>query len=205
MDTDTQKKQLASLFSRIKLIVLSPKECWDTISNEDENPQTILKTKVIPLLIVGALCTVVGYEIFGSAIGALVTWRPPLVSFTVSTIVMGVLEVVKLYIAAWLIQKLASFFQGNATPTRSFSFAAHAMLPVLAGQVLNIFPPLGLLGRVLLIITIYAFYQGVPRMTSVPQSQALGFTASFIVSMILISLFLVVLAGVIITPPAPGI
>lgn len=180
MNTEQIQHDLIALFQRLKLVILSPKECWNTIAGEDESPKKILTSRVIPLIVLGIICTIVGYTIFGIS----TPWSPLFV------IVSGVVQVVQLYIAAWLVVKLASFFQGTATESKAFSFVAHSMLPSLAAGLLGIIPPLGILRILLAIISMYTFYQGVSKMTTVPENQKLGFTASFIVAMLLISMVL---------------
>jgi len=204
MEATIQKAQMTSLINRLKLVILSPKECWNTIATENESQASILTRTVIPVLAAGVICTIVGLQIFGVSMGELGTWRPPLVSFTLSTLVMSVFQVLFLYIGAFLVQKLAPLFQGQASSSQAFSLIAHAALPGLFASVLTIYPPLGILGVVLGIVSLYALYQGVSKMTTVAENKRLAFTASLIASMILVSLAMGVLSTLFIAPPTPG-
>lgn len=204
MEATSQKIQITSLINRLKLVILSPKECWQTIASENESPKSILTHLIIPLVVVGALCSIVGLQVFGITMGPLGTWRPPLVAFTLSTVVMSALQIVSLYIGAFLVQKLAPLFQGSASPTQAFSLVAHAALPGLFASVLTIYPPLGLLGAVLAIISLYTLFQGISKMTTISENKRLPFIAALIVSMILVSLVLGGLSNLLITPPTPG-
>jgi hypothetical protein len=204
MEAATQKAQLTSLINRLKLVILSPKECWQTIANQDENPTNILTHTIIPVVVAGTICSIVGLQVFGLSIGALGTWRPPLVSFTLSSIVAGISQIVTLYIGAFLVQKLAPLFQGQASPSRAFSLVSHAALPGLFASVLTLYPPLGILGVVLAVVSLYALFQGIPKMTTVTEDKRLAFAAAFIASMILISLALAVVSGTLVSIPSPG-
>jgi hypothetical protein len=204
MDATTQKHHITSFINLLKLVILSPKECWQTISNENQSPATLLTHTIIPLVVVGTICSIVGLQVFGISMGALGTWRPPLVSFTLSSIVAGISQIVTLYIGAFLVQKLAPLFQGQASPAKAFSLVAHAALPSLFASVLTLYPPLGIVGVVLLFVSLYALFQGIPKMTTVTEDKRLAFAASFIASMLLISIVLAALSGLLVSIPSPG-
>jgi hypothetical protein len=206
MEATLQSFNLAALINRFKLVVLSPKECWKTISSEDHDPKALVMSVILPLVVVGIVCSTIGLQVFGISMGPLGTWRPPLVSFLLSQVVNGVMTVVGVFVSAWLIQKLASFFHGSATPSRAFSLVTHAMLPLLASNALTIFPPLTVLGLVLLILSLYTLYQGSSVMTTVPENKRLGFVVSFIACAILVSIVFAAISAPIIgtqTPPLP--
>jgi len=204
MEATIQKAQVTSLINRLKLVILSPKECWNTIANENESQTSILTHTVIPVIAVGAICTIVGLQVFGVSMGELGTWRPPLVSFTLSTIVMSVFQLLFLYIGAFLVQKLAPLFQGQASPSQAFSLVAHATLPGLFASVLTIYPPLGRFGIVLGIVSLYALYQGTSKMTTIAENKRFAYTAAFIASMILVSLVMGALSSFFVSSPTPG-
>lgn len=205
MNAENMIKRLSALGTQIKGLIVSPTTCWEAIAQDDATPSKILSEKVIPLIALGVICTVVGFQVFGISMGPLGTWRPPLVSFTVSKLVAGLVTVVQIYVAAWIALKLTNFFQGSATQQKAFSLVAHSMLPALAASILSLYPPLALLGLVLVVLSIRAFYLGVPKMTTVPESQKLGYTASFVVSMLLVVIVLTFATARLIANPTPGL
>jgi len=190
----TKSFDLSAIINRAKLVILSPKECWQTISKESHNPKDLLRSTVVPLMIAGIICSTIGMQVFGMNLGPLGTWRPPLFQYLISQIVFGVVGVVGIFISAIVLQKLAGFFQGAATSDRAFSLIAHAMLPMLVGNLLAIYPLLGVLGIIFSIISLCALYFGAPMMTTVTSNKTLGFVAAFLVSMILVS---IVMGGVV--------
>ena len=194
---------LPFLISRIKLVALSPKSCWSTIANEQADASKLLKGMVVPLLLVGALARAIGLCVVGLNLGPLGTWRPDFLPTLVSQLSAALVQVVVFLISVELVQRLAPFFSGNATRDRATSLVAHAMLPSLLAGILGIFPLLGILGFVLGIVGLYAFYQGVSVMTSVTEQQRLGFTASFICIMIVASVLLYFVASMFISAPMP--
>lgn len=194
---------ISSLVNRIKLVVLSPRECWSTISAEPADPQKLFKGMVLPLIVVGAVARILGLQVFGVNFGPLGTWRPSLLSSLSAEISVALIQTVLFFVAVALIQRLAQFFSGNATRERATSLVAHAMLPSLVAGILGILPLLGLLGIILGIVGLYAFYQGVSVMTSVTEQHRLGFTASFIGIMILVSMVVYWVTFAMVPFPAP--
>jgi hypothetical protein len=181
---------LPFLINRIKLVVLSPKTCWSTIASEQTDPAKLVKGMVVPLVVAGALARALRLQIFGLSYGALGTWRPPLISSLSAQLSTALVQIVLFFVSVALIQRLAQFFSGNATRERATSLIAHAMLPSLLAGILGIVPFLGILGIVLGVVGLYALYHGVSAMTSVTEQHRLGFTASFVCIMLIVSLVL---------------
>jgi uncharacterized membrane protein len=117
---------------------------------------------------------------------------------------MSIFQIVFIYIGAFVVQRLAPLFQGQASPSQAFSLIAHAAIPGLFVSILRIYPPLGYLGIVFGMIGLYALFQGISKMTTISESKRLAFAASFIVSMILVGLVLAILSSLFVSPPIPG-
>jgi len=195
--------ELTALINRAKLVILSPKECWQTISQETHTPKELLRSTVVPLTLAGILCSTIGMQIFGMNMGPLGTWRPPLVQYLLSQIVFGIVGVCMIFVGSFILQKLAEFFQGTVSSDRAFSLLAHAMLPVLIGNLLAIYPLLGIFGIVFGIIGLCALYWGTPAMTTVASNKALGFVAAFVVTMMLTSIVVYGVSALFIALPQP--
>ncbi|MFN9944502.1 MAG: hypothetical protein ACK56I_34045, partial [bacterium] len=65
MEATLQSFNIASLINRIKLVVLSPKECWKSICNEQHEPKTLVMALILPLVILGIICSTIGLQVFG--------------------------------------------------------------------------------------------------------------------------------------------
>ncbi len=136
-------------------------------------------------------------------LGPLGTWRPPLFQYLFSQIAAGVVGIAMIFVSSFIMQKLATLFQGSVTSDRAFSLIAHSMLPTLVGGLLAVYPLLGIFGIVFTILSIAALYHGAPVMTTVRSDKTLGFIAAFIVSMILTSIVIYGALGLLITMPQP--
>jgi hypothetical protein len=203
--TSTEKKliNLPLLIEKAKLVILSPKECWQKISNENTPPKELVQSIVTPLLVLSVVLSVVGLQVFGIYMGPLGTWRPPLFPHLFSQIGFAIISVVMLYVSAFIVQKLAGLFHGTATPERAFSLVTHAVLPMMVGNLLAFYPILGILGLVFTVISVIALYHGIPAMTTVAPNKTLGFIAAYICIMILASLVIYGLAAFVVPLPQP--
>ena len=203
--TSTEKKliNLPLLIERAKLVILSPKECWQKISTENTPPKELVQTIIAPLLVVGVVLSVVGLQVFGIYMGPLGTWRPPFFPHLFSQIGFAIISVVMLYVSSFIVQKLAGLFHGTATPERAFSLVTHAVLPMMVGNLLAFYPILGILGLVFTVISVIALYHGIPAMTTVAPNKTLGFIAAYICIMILASLVIYGLAAFVVPLPQP--
>jgi len=201
----TEKKliNLPLLIERAKLVILSPKECWQKISTENTPPKELVQTIIAPLLVVGVVLSVVGLQVFGIYMGPLGTWRPPFFPHLFSQIGFAIISVVMLYVSSFIVQKLAGLFHGTATPERAFSLVTHAVLPMMVGNLLAFYPILGILGLVFTVISVIALYHGIPAMTTVAPNKTLGFIAAYICIMILASLVIYGLAAFVFPLPQP--
>jgi hypothetical protein len=188
--TNTTSLDINGIINRCKLVILSPKECWQTIARESHTPKELLRATIVPLMVAGILCSTIGMQVFGMNLGSLGTWRPPFVQYLLAQVAFGIVGVVVMFISSLILQKLAVYFQGSVTPERAFSLLAHAMLPMLVGNMVANFPLLGIFAIVFSIISLCALYHGSTVMTTVPSSKTLGFIAAFIVSMILVSVII---------------
>lgn len=203
MSTEKKLINLPLLIEKAKLVILSPKECWQKISNENTPPKELVQTIIAPLLVVGVVLSVVGLQVFGIYMGPLGTWRPPFFPHLFSQIGFAIISVVMLYVSAFIVQKLAGLFHGTATPERAFSLVTHAVLPMMVGNLLAFYPILGILGLVFTVISVIALYHGIPAMTTVAPNKTLGFIAAYICIMILAWLVIDGLAAFVVPLPQP--
>jgi hypothetical protein len=202
----SQEKKLINIpliIEKSKLVILSPKECWQKIATESTAPSELVRTMVAPLVILGIVLSVVGLQLFGINMGPLGTWRPPLFQHLFSQVGLGIVSIVMLFVSAFIVQKLAGFFQGETTNEKAFSLITHALLPMLVGNLLAVYPLLGIFGLVFMVISVIALYHGASVMTSVAPNKALGFVAAYICIMILASIVIYGLAAFIVPFPQP--
>jgi hypothetical protein len=200
------RASLKALFNRVKLTLTKPEECWDAFVSENPTPRKLIKSFLLPLLLAGALCSILGRQLFGVYVPFLDTWHPPLFEEIVAHVVQIFFTLGALFVGARALEKLAPHFRGSGDMNRAFSLLAHSSIPVALTQILSFIPTL--YGALVLLISlgysIYLFYGGTRTMLKIPEDQRLTFAAAGIGVMILIGVFGVFLAAFIAPPIPPG-
>ena len=200
------RASLKALFNRVKLTLTEPEECWNTFFSENPTPRKLIGTLLLPLLLVGALCSVAGEQLLGVHVPFLGVWHPPLFDEIVVHVVQVFFTVGALFIGARALENLAPHFGGRNDMNRAFSLLAHSFVPVTLAQFLGLIPALyGVLALVIsLSYSMYLFYRGGHTMLGIPDDQRLTFAAAGIGVMILIGVVGVFLAAFIAPPIPPG-
>lgn len=194
-----------ALFERVKLVLLKPSECWDSIASEEANTRHIMWSLVVPLAVISNACQFIGFQLFGVTVPLLGTWRPPFFSSLAWHIGLVIIHVGIVFVGAIIVEKIAKLFKGDASRDRAYSLLAHSMIPGSVGGMLGIFPLAGILGIVFAILGLFTLYSGSTKMTTVAESNKLLFTLAIVVSLIAISLVAFPLASLIIAQPVPGL
>jgi hypothetical protein len=184
--TESQTFNLSHLIERAKLVLLSPKQCWDKISKETHEPLALLKSTIAPLIILNIICAVIGIQIFTKALGVFAArlgagLELSLIPFFFSQILNGFVSIGMLFLGAFILHNLAPKFQGEVSKERAFIYLAHAMIPSLLGGLLAVIPPLIPLALIFSIVSMCALYFGATVMTSVPKERGLGFFIAFFI------------------------
>lgn len=145
----------ADLLVRVKLVILSPQKCWDTISEEQHVARAVTLTLVAPLAILAVLGPVIGHKIFGVDVEYFGLWRAPLFySFTNQSLEIAMM-ITSLFIDSWLLHKLAPQFYRSVSFDKAFSIVAHAAIPAFLAWAIGVIP--GLL-RLKVFAFAYSFY-----------------------------------------------
>lgn len=207
MENLLQTIDIPKLIARAKLIILNPRSCWDSISQENDPPKTIYISVVIPLACVGALASVIGLQVFGFATfwG---TWRPGLTASLVQQILHVLVWCAALYGDAWVLSKLAPQFMAKISVERAFTLAAYSAVPSLVGGLLGILPPLLAIAAILSLYSFVVFFFGVRKMVE-PSSDYTGgsFTDrqnAFFAAAIVATIVVHAIAGTLVFPFEPS-
>lgn len=206
MITGVDRASLEALFNRVKLILTRPSEGWNTAASENSSPRKLIGSLLVPLLLVGALCSVVGRQLFGVYVPFLDTWHPPLFEEIVVHVVQVFFTLGALFVGAIALRKLAPHFGGRGDMNRMFSLLAHSSIPFALIQILGLIP--ALYGALALVIgfgySVYLFYCGSSPMLDLTEDQRPTFVAAALGVMILIGVVGVFLAAFIAPPIPPG-
>lgn len=169
-----------SLSRRAWNILLSPNQEWHVIAGEKRSARSLLGRYVIPLALIPAIASFIGYGLVG-ANGILFRMSGPywgvsmaLNSFITSLAVYG--------IGTSLVDRLAPGFGGKKDLGRSARLVAYSYTPAWIAGVFYALPGWQQ-GVVLGLYSVYLFYLGVPALKAIPDDQRIAYT---IVSAILL-------------------
>jgi hypothetical protein len=178
----------ASLFERIKNILLNPRAEWPRIAAEPETVGSLYTNYIVPVAGFAVLCSFVSSLIGVTVLG--VTYRPTYWQALSSGVWQLVFTLGGTYVVALVMGYLAPLFGGENNNVRALKLTAYA---ATAGWLSNIFlliPGLGFL-TILGIYTLYLIYTGAPVLLNVPPPRALPFTASLVAISIVTTMLII--------------
>src|SRR5690349_19959161 len=121
--TSTDTVQINRI-DRVKNILTTPKTEWDVINNEKPDPSKILTTYVIPLVLIGAIASFIGWALIGKSYFGVsfksTSWG---IRYALIALIGGIVSV---YLPAFVIDALAPTFKSEKDFGRSFQVAAYS-------------------------------------------------------------------------------
>jgi hypothetical protein len=184
------------LLERMKNILLSPRNEWERIATESSSIGELYVRYAFPLLIGVALLSFVHLSVIGTSTFFGGTVRLPMTLGLTSALFTVIGGAIGLFLLSLIINMLAPTFGAQRELRQAFKVAAYAATPSAVASVFSLLPGLGtLLGLVAAIYGIYVLYLGLIPVMQTPKERAVGYTATIIVVMIVLSILLgVVLA-----------
>jgi len=175
--------QRMRLFFRVKQLLLSPVAAWKSIGAEKGDARSILTGFVIPLSLIPALASFIGYGFVG--VSGL--------SFRVSGLYWGAAMAIDSFITSLAVYLLGTFITDRMAPGfgaardrgKMAQLVAYSYTPAwLAGifYVLPMFQGLVVLG----LNSVYLFYLGIPVLKPTPGDQRIAFTMASAIVIIII-------------------
>ena len=180
------------IISRVKGILVSPKPEWQTIEAENDPHVKVFTTYVVPLALIPAIASFIGYGIIGYSVLGI---RIGSISLGLSNAITQYLTMLGgIYLSAFVIDALANNFGAKKDFNRTFSLVAYSYTPMFVAGIFNILPALAWLATLVGgVYTLYLLYIGLQPMTKVPAEKQTGF---FIISLIAIFVAYFILAAI---------
>ena len=188
-----------NIIERVKNILVSPKKEWGVIATEQQSMSSVLTTYVVPLSLIGAAATLIGWGLIGKSYGGFGY------TFTVKgwdigikyAIISLVSTIVGFLITTFVVDVLAPSFGSEKNLDRSAQFVAYSYTPSLIAGILNILPSLALLVMVAGLYSIYLMYLGLGPVKKTPDDKRVVYlvisivvlmVAYFVLGLILVSI-----------------
>lgn len=192
---------MTSLIDRAKGLILTPSKEWEAIEAEPLDKQAVLIGYVLPLAAIPLVASLIGQTLIGvPGYGQL-----PLDMVIGGVIYSFVASIAGVFVFAFILTKLAPFFDAEADFDRAFKVSAYTPTASWLAGIFLLLPFLGFL-TLLGLYSLYLLFVGVPRLMKPPAAKATAYTlASIGVAIVLAMVFAAVQAFVVMSStPAMG-
>jgi hypothetical protein len=176
------------IVSRVRAIVLRPKEEWPVIDAEAASVGSLYAKFLIPLAALGAIARFVGMSVIGVSIPFAGRIRMPLANGLSSAAVGLVALLIGVYVWALIINALATTFGGRRDVTSALKLAVYSATPMLLASVLSVLPLMMLVQLVAAVYTLYVLYLGFPVLMKSPRERSGTYTAATVGSGIVLGM-----------------
>jgi len=187
---------MENIVNRAKNIILQPKSTWEEIKNEQTTIEGLMVSYVLPLALISAVASFIGYGFIGFNVGifgqvASIKWGVGQAVSSLAGTFIGIMG------SAWVIKILAPNFSTQLSLGKAISLVSYAYTPALIAGVFCVVPALAILALVGGIYSLYVLYLGFQPMTGVPQNHKSGyFWTSLVVTIIVFIVVSVVVTAV---------
>jgi hypothetical protein len=179
-----------SLVDRAKNIIMSPKSEWGVIAGEKADMGSILTGYVIPLALIPAVASFIGWGFIG-------VMGYSGISIGLAYAIIGLIStIVGVLLTAFIVSMLAPSFNSEKDLGRAMQLVAYSYTPAWIGGVLSIIPAIGWLGSLFGLYGIYLMYLGFPHTMKTPQDKVVIY---MIVSVVVLFVLYIILMSIITT------
>jgi len=191
------------IINRVKNILITPKTEWVTIEAERLPSVQLLTSYLLLLALIPAAGQfigqgLVGTSVLGIKVGGTISWGIKSALTSYITMVGGA------YLAAWVINLLATSFGSEKNFDQAFAMVVYSYTPMYIAGVFYIIPSLGILATLAGLYGLYILYIGLQPMMKTPADKTVVYfivslVCLFVVTLVLGSILGVILATLFVT------
>jgi len=185
-----------NLQTRVINILSKPAQEWPIIASESTDVAALYKEYIIPLAAIPAICGFLGMTLIGVSVPLVGQIRTPMISGLAGLIVAYVLSLLGIFLAAFIVDKLAPSFQSSGGIVQALKMVAFASTPSWVAGVLQLVPLLGALALLAALYGVYLFYLGLPSVMKTPPDKVIPYMVVSAVVIIVISVVTASISGV---------
>ncbi len=182
-----------NLIERVKNIILTPKTEWPKIAIEEQSLTTVITNYVVPLVLIGAAATFIGYGLIGINYGFFrmsgIEWGIKMAVIQVLSALIGVI------VTAFVVDALAPSFGSEKNINKSAQLVAYGYTPAFIGAIFNIFPAIALIGSLFSLYGIYLMYLGLGPIKKTPDDKKVIYLVVTIVALIVVYFIIGLILG----------
>ena len=162
-----------ALVDRAKNMILTPATEWPVVAAEPATASSILSGYVVPLALITPICSLISSFVF---------LHRSIVFALVSAVITFVLEIVAVYVLAFIADALAPSFGAQKDPVAAMKWVAYSSTPSWVAGVFQLIPVFGgLIAIVGALYALYVLYLGAVPVMRVAPDKAVGYTLVVIV------------------------
>jgi hypothetical protein len=186
----------AGLVARVQNILMKPTTEWDVIAAEPATISGLYSGYAAVLAAIPAIATVIGG----------ILWRHSLIGAVLGGVLGYVLNLVGLYVIAFIIDALAASFKAEKNQIQAFKLATYSSTASWIAGAGGIFPgPLAsliaLLGG---LYSLYLLYLGLPKLMKAPEDQTIIYLVVIIVVAVIVYAVIAAVLGLVLATLAVG-
>jgi uncharacterized membrane protein len=185
-----------NLQNRVVNILSKPAQEWPVIASESTDVAALYKEYIMPLAAIPAICGFLGMTFIGVSVPFMGQIRTPMASGLAGLIVGYVLALVGIFLAAFIVDKLAPSFQSSGGIVQALKMVAFASTPTWVAGVLQLVPMLGALTLLAALYGVYLFYLGLPSVMKTPPDKVIPYMVVSAIVIIVISVVTASISGV---------
>lgn len=189
---------LTATLRRVLRLILSPSTEWDAIAAEPAEISQIYIKYAGPLIIASALATAIGISVVG---GTFIKY--PATYALSSAAVSILLGLFLVYVLAFTINALSSWFGGTADMGQAFKLAAYSLTAAWVAGLLNIVPALGNLAMLGAAYSLYLLFVGLPKLMKPAGEKAVPYAIAVAAVMVVMAIISASVAGAMLPSMTP--
>lgn len=181
----------------VSTVAKDPENGWPQVQEEYGSVKSLYLNFIIPLTLFAALCGLIKSSVLGFSMpGTGMTYRTPMGAAITGMVIQLVMQALMIYVAAFILMKLAPTFNGSTTALRSLRLLAFSYGLSWIASVATLIPFIGwLIAFAAAIYGIYLFYKGIPTMTAVPKEKSLIYAVVGVVVIFIINFIIGLVLG----------
>ena len=188
------------LVARVKEILLKPRETWQKIKAEETTVKELYISYAAILALIPAIANFIGSSLVGISFMGMF-YRLPIGSGLVQAIMQYVLNLIGVYVVAFIIDALAPSFESKKNMAAAMKVAVYSFTPAWIAGVLGIIPVLSVLVIIASLYSLYLFYLGLPVLMETPKEKLIGYFAVVIIITIIVWVLVGALTGLVVGRP----
>ncbi len=181
-----------NIVQRAKNIIVQPKKEWEVIDTETATVSSLLTSYVLPLTIIGAIATFIGYGFVGvNMFGFEISGTRWGLFYALNKLIVGIIAY---YVSVYVVDMLANSFASEKNINKSAQLVAYGTTPAMIGTFFYIFPMIAIIGILFSLYSIYVWYLGLGPIKKTPEDKKVV----YIIVSILVYIVAMFLVGMVI-------